>query len=29
LYWNRIPMENRERYSKGRMKQHGRNTKEQ
>jgi hypothetical protein len=28
LYWNRIPMENRERYSRGRMKQHGRNTKE-
>tara|TARA_Y100000310_G_scaffold259659_1_gene268391 strand:- start:847 stop:1092 length:246 start_codon:yes stop_codon:yes gene_type:complete len=24
LYWNRIPMENRERYRKGRMKQHGR-----
>ena len=28
LYWERIPMENRERYRKGRMKQHERNTKE-
>ena len=26
--YKNIPMENRERYSRGRMKQHGRNTKE-
>ena len=28
LYWNRIPMENRERYREGRLKQHGKNTEE-